>query len=396
MSSQSASTERDVAPNQQRSRQPWLGLIRVPVPKWLGYVIARIFYFLQRTCGITIFHGSNVEHEHIAHYHATPYWIMTLDTIRTARYERAIKRHVAARRVLDLGTGAHLLLARIARQAGAKHIDALEANSESFQAARSFAKKARLDDTIAVHEGYSFDIKMAQPCDILIHEIVGEIASSEGALLAVQDAARRQLTSDAQIMPQKLRSRLMLVSKISPGSPISSGLSYLFGGRTGQLRENGVQTIYNLNRRSHILERAAVVEDWDFRDIEAVREMDLVKTWQDRVSPNRTTEAVGFVLWPEIDLDGQSDTFIDGLRITNWSHVFFSFYANAMTVSPSDEVTIEFTVDGRNPDVVYEACISLNGERRWYVRWWGTGYASEILDMRANDPRGLGCDMAVD
>jgi len=121
------------------------------------------------------------------------YGRMRDDAMRTSAYRRAIEQHAPGRTCVDIGTGALALLAVIAARAGAEHVFAIEANAEAAAAARAAVADQGLAERITVLEGYSTDVTLPRPADLVIHEILGEIASAEGVVSALVDAGRRHL-----------------------------------------------------------------------------------------------------------------------------------------------------------------------------------------------------------
>jgi hypothetical protein len=115
------------------------------------------------------------------------------DNERTAAYAAAIARAAPGRTCLDVGTGALALLALLAARAGARHVYAIEANSQAASAAREAVAAAGLAERVTVVEGYSTDVTLPEPVDLLLHEIFGEVAGAEGVVFAIADAARRHL-----------------------------------------------------------------------------------------------------------------------------------------------------------------------------------------------------------
>eukprot|EP00322_Chrysochromulina_rotalis_P028727 CAMPEP_0115831484 /NCGR_PEP_ID=MMETSP0287-20121206/2163_1 /TAXON_ID=412157 /ORGANISM="Chrysochromulina rotalis, Strain UIO044" /LENGTH=320 /DNA_ID=CAMNT_0003284833 /DNA_START=11 /DNA_END=973 /DNA_ORIENTATION=+ len=128
-------------------------------------------------------------------YSDETYARMRDDEQRTKAYENAITAVVVC---VDIGTGALALLAVIAAKAGAKHVYAIEANAQAHAAAIETVARHGLADRITVLHGYSTDVVLPAPADLMIHEIIGEIAGAEGVVRAVQDAASRLLNPVAR------------------------------------------------------------------------------------------------------------------------------------------------------------------------------------------------------
>ena len=101
--------------------------------------------------------------------------------------------------IIDLGTGALALLAIFAAEAGAKHVYAIEVQPVAAAAARRTIKEAGLSDRITVIEGFSTDphVVLPEKADLLVHELIGEIAGEEGVVAAIADARKRHLAPTA-------------------------------------------------------------------------------------------------------------------------------------------------------------------------------------------------------
>ena len=107
---------------------------------------------------------------------------MRADKMRTQAYRHAIERHAPGKLCLDVGTGALALLAIITARAGAEHVFAVEANAEAAAAARQTVAAEGLEAQITIIEGYSTDVTLQRGVDLLLHEIIGEIAPAEGVV----------------------------------------------------------------------------------------------------------------------------------------------------------------------------------------------------------------------
>ncbi|KAL1530910.1 hypothetical protein AB1Y20_001801 [Prymnesium parvum] len=124
-------------------------------------------------------------------YSSATYARMKADEARTGAYAAAIQRSVSGRVCLDIGSGALALLAVMAAKAGAARVYAVEANVEAFAAARRTVEAEGLTDRITLIHGYSTSIgALPEPVDVLLHEIIGELAGSEGVVRVLLDARR--------------------------------------------------------------------------------------------------------------------------------------------------------------------------------------------------------------
>jgi len=137
---------------------------------------------------------------HAARYIEACYAGMRDDVTRTEAYRKAIMKVAAGKVVLDIGTGAFALLALFAAEAGAKHVYAIEVNTSAAEAAKRNVAEKGFADKVTVLTGFSTDstLVLAAKADLIIHELIGEIAGEEGVVAAVVDAKMRHMSPDAE------------------------------------------------------------------------------------------------------------------------------------------------------------------------------------------------------
>lgn len=130
-----------------------------------------------------------------------PDMAMVEDATRTGLFREAITRRLRGRCdqvVIDIGTGPFAILALFAAQAGARRVFAVEANpsaAEQAKASVAAAESAGLVPlgVIEVIEGFSADVHLPEPADLVVAEIVGDIATEEGLVPTMRDAQQRHL-----------------------------------------------------------------------------------------------------------------------------------------------------------------------------------------------------------
>ena len=125
------------------------------------------------------------------------------DGVRMRGYQRAIEGAVPGKRVLDIGTGPEALLAIVAAKAGATSVVACEVNPAAAAAAVEAVRAAGLEDKITILTGHSSELDLP-PVDVVVSEIVGDIASEEG--MAATLAALPETTvvrSDGWSVPRR-------------------------------------------------------------------------------------------------------------------------------------------------------------------------------------------------
>jgi SAM-dependent methyltransferase len=134
----------------------------------------------------------------VVSFDASAYKAMRDDPSRTPLFQKAIIERLKNQAtpnlvILDLGTGPYALFAILAAQAGAGKVYAIEADPDSAEQARYSIEKAGFSDIITVIEGYSTDISLPnnEKVDVVVAEIVGSIASEEGAFATIKDCHSR-------------------------------------------------------------------------------------------------------------------------------------------------------------------------------------------------------------
>eukprot|EP00978_Attheya_sp_CCMP212_P046811 scaffold412996_cov59-Attheya_sp.AAC.1 len=133
-------------------------------------------------------------------FDASAYAAMRDDPSRTPLFQKAIASRLQSapggpesQTVLDLGTGPFALFAIIAAEQGAGKVYAMEADPEIAKSARETVKRSGFADVITILEGFSTDIPSLpnnDKVDFVVAEIVGSIATEEGAYASIKDARR--------------------------------------------------------------------------------------------------------------------------------------------------------------------------------------------------------------
>ena len=128
---------------------------------------------------------------------------MLHDSRRTKDYLAAIAAAVRPQDVvLDIGTGSGILAVAAAR-AGARRVYAVEASDIVGVAERVFAVNG-VDDRVTLVAGWSRQIELPEPADLLVSEVIGSEPFEEELLETTLDARRRLLKPDARLIPNTL------------------------------------------------------------------------------------------------------------------------------------------------------------------------------------------------
>jgi precorrin-6B methylase 2 len=128
---------------------------------------------------------------------------MLHDDRRTSDYIAALVQAVRPPDiVLDIGTGSGVLAIAAAR-AGARHVYAVEASDIADVAERVFAANG-VQDRITLIRGWSRDIELSEPADLLVTEVIGNEPLEEEILETTLDARSRLLKPGARLIPHTL------------------------------------------------------------------------------------------------------------------------------------------------------------------------------------------------
>ena len=268
-------------------------------------------------------------------YDSLLYHAMTNDERRNACYRTAIAKLVPGKTVVDIGTGADALLARYSIETGAKKVYAIEMLPESFDhAARVLAQKG-LESRIHLIYGDATRVELPEKVDVCVSEMVGMIASSEGAA-AILNRARRFLKPGGVMIPHRSSTQIAAVSL-----PDSLAREPRFTEISGPYAERvfaqvghpfDIRICINHLPKSCLLSDSADFEAMDFA--ETVPEQFESEI---RLRITKSGRLDGFVLW--LTLDTAPGEHLDILQDrTHWLPVFFPAFSPGVEVQTGDEI----------------------------------------------------------
>jgi hypothetical protein len=165
--------------------------------------LTRFFNYLKRIdFSLAVQREHLSERQQVEWYPVWMYELMETDDNRNQPYRDTIREVVADKVVLELGTGRKALWAVRCTAAGARKVYAVEANQRAYQESLKFLK-ARNIDNVQLICGFSDKITLPERCEVLVHDLIGNIASAEGMIPFIEDAKQRLLTPDAVHIPQR-------------------------------------------------------------------------------------------------------------------------------------------------------------------------------------------------
>src|SRR5262249_15487141 len=139
------------------------------------------------------------------------YHAMTSDRVRTQAYRHAIEATVRGKTVVDIGSGADLVLARMCLEAGSKRVYAIEMLEQAVERARRLADELSTGERLVIIHGDSRAVELPEKVDVCVSELIGTIGSSEGVVDLLNDA-RRFLKPEGDMIPLRCVTRMAAVS----------------------------------------------------------------------------------------------------------------------------------------------------------------------------------------
>jgi len=279
------------------------------------------------------------------------YHAMTHDERRNASYLAALRREVAGKVVLDIGTGKDAILSRLAVEAGARKVYAIELIEQTYHQARATVQRLGLADRIEVIHGDARTVTLPEPIDVCVSEIVGSIGGSEGARQIINDAWRF-MKPDGLMIPERSITRIAAVSLpdtlfARPAfTPVSAHyVERIFADRGHRF---DLRLCLRGVRSEHLVSNIGVLEDLDF-----TRPVDAEYQRTEVLTISRAGRIDGFLAW--LNLYTVPDELIDILCNEHcWLPVFFPAFSPGIDVAAGDR--IELSIHSRpcendlNPD----------------------------------------------
>lgn len=160
---------------------------------------------IQQLQDIGVLHAEHVRHgdSHATFDQASAHISMLDDKSRTSAFIDAIKRTVKPGHVVvDIGTGTGVLAAAAAKS-GAGTVYAIEAGNVRHVAENVFQHN-QLADSVKLIPGWSTQITLPEPADVIVSEVLGNDPFGEDILETFRDAVRRFLKPGGKIIPDRV------------------------------------------------------------------------------------------------------------------------------------------------------------------------------------------------
>ncbi|CAB3647947.1 methyltransferase domain-containing protein [Achromobacter pestifer] len=149
--------------------------------------------------------------------------LMLNDALRMHAYRKAIFEVVRpGDHVVDLGTGTGIL-SQWALHAGAASVTGIEMNADILALAVQRLSDAGFRDRFVPVNQISYDVELRAPVDVLISEIIGNMADNENFQPILEDAIKRFLKPGGAVLPLAVRSFLVPVAAAKAHRQLCAG-----------------------------------------------------------------------------------------------------------------------------------------------------------------------------
>jgi len=140
--------------------------------------------------------------------------LMLNDKLRMVSYKKAIKEVVKpGMTVVDIGTGTGIL-ALWALEAGAKKVYGIEINKTRIHDAQRRITKAGYSDKFQVFNDFSYNVTLPEKVDVILSEILGNLADNEDMTPILADARKRFLKKAGTILPEYIETYLVPINSL--------------------------------------------------------------------------------------------------------------------------------------------------------------------------------------
>ena len=277
--------------------------------------------------------------------------LLLQDSVRMSAYKKAIFSAVQPGDiVVDLGTGTGIL-AVWALQAGAKRVHAIDFNETLLQQARKRIAENGFSHRAKFYQDISYDVQLPEKCNLLISEIIGNIADNEDFLNIIKDARKRFLLPQGRLLPTRVVSYLTPVEALSAHGQIARKTCQVVNPSydlTRLLEQKYIQSHFDIYYDSIIPDDALLanpiqIKQFCFHDEE---QSEYCVEMEYRVK--RSGVLTGFKghfiadLTDSVVLDISSGDIAANRVSCSWKHAFFPL-RNPIEVDVGDRIQVNFS-----------------------------------------------------
>jgi protein arginine N-methyltransferase 1 len=300
----------------------------------------QVFLFYQTNVPlITVFPKiSSVSQMNEVFFSEFNYYLYIKDKIRNSAYVEAIKNSVDGKVVIDIGTGPYALWAIVAAEYGAKKVFAIEEKQKECEQARAAAKKFQ---QVSIVEGLSGDIQLKQlgggRCDVIVHELIGNIGSIEGVLDTISDANKRLLAPGGRVIPNQIDTYIAATEELRLSGMVKA-LSKLYPSFSEYSATEQLYAIKNFPDQ-------LLMSDWMlFERLNFSNELGRIQRYQYKMVMTRSGNWSGFLLAIKIMLDDQNVINMMTEKAC-WSRFYVRMSETPIYLQVDDELQLDIEVD---------------------------------------------------
>jgi|GEM_PF-4777336 len=337
------------------ARHPGIAEAAVGVERSDGSGQCLVAYWAERSGVMPEDSGRRLEwwpsHGEYPIYDDLLYAAMTEDEVRNRAYRRALAQAAPGTTVLDLGTGADATLARLAVEAGARRVHAVEVLEESYRRARRRIADEGMEDRVDVILGDAADLELPGPVGVCLSEIIGCIGGAEGASVLLA-GARRWLLPGGVMIPASCRTRTAAVQM--PAAAWERPVMPALAGHMAQRVLDATGRPLELRMAVRGLTPADLVTtSGTFEELDFTGGGGAEQSHEMALEVQRAGVAHGLLCW--IELNTGAGEVVDSLRQeTSWLPLFLPAFGDSVAVEPGDVLHLtahsELSDDGVHPD----------------------------------------------
>ncbi|MEU4241247.1 hypothetical protein [Actinoplanes sp. NPDC026619] len=273
---------------------------------------------------------------------------------RHRAYRTAVRAAAPGKVMVDIGTGRDALWAVEAAHAGARHVYAIEADPATADRAAEAVIAAGLDDRVTVLPGRSSETILPERAEVCVSEIVGNIASAEGAIAVLDDARNRLCTPDCVWIPFRIQTWAAAVDLTGADLAVAAeSLPYLHRVFEATGAPFDLRLCLGGPADDAIISSAVPIESIVFDADRPPPAHDERRTAELRIGS--LARMSGILLWTRVATEVRGGREVDALAggTRAWAPIYAPF-PEPVPVTPGDHLPLTFTRhtsdDGIHPD----------------------------------------------
>lgn len=142
--------------------------------------------------------------QHPVYWDPRIHLLYVLDSRRVEAFATAVEEIVRPGMVVaDVGTGTGIL-ARLAVEAGAARVYAIERHREILEFAARANEQLQMDDRIVLLEGDALTIDLPEKVDVIVGELIGSVGNDEGIGAILGALRTKWLKNGGQLIPSRI------------------------------------------------------------------------------------------------------------------------------------------------------------------------------------------------